>query len=160
MKKDRLIPLYRTFTNWLITVAVGSALLPFVSLVLGGNGVFTGHRGVSDETLMMILLSMLVSAVFSIPALLILFFTHWILNSSTHVWKKHQLVQNCVHLFVALGTFTVLGISFEHHERSLIGALILAYVPTGIIVWNITYWLYKRKKALHKITNNEVLDEL
>ena len=157
MKKTRLIPLYRTFTNWIITVAIGSALLPFVSFIVGGNGFFSGNKVISDETLPMILFSIVISAICSIPALLVLFFAHWILNNSTPVWKNHQLIQNGVHLFVALATFTVMGISFGNNDRNFLWVLVLAYTPTGIITWNLTYWLCKRKKEV-EVINSEVLD--
>lgn len=159
MRKNQSLPLYRTFTNWIISVVIGSLLLPFACFAVGGNNVYTSYKVISDETFGMILFSMVFSAVFSAPALVILFFAHWILNNKTEGLKNHQLIQNGVHIFAALATFIVMGILFGNNDRNFLFAIILAYFPTGIVVWNITYWLYKKKKVLHKI-NSEILDEV
>lgn len=148
MKQTRLIPLYRTFTNWIIIVAIGSILLPVVSQMLGGNSTFSGHTLFDDETLGLILISMIASAIFSIPALVVMFIGHLILNRKVQTPRKHQLIQNSVHLFAALITFGVMKVEMGTNDAGFVIAIAFAYLPVGIVVWNITYLLYKRKKIL------------
>ena len=138
-----VIPLYVTFTNWILTVLAGSLLLPFTSGSYG-EGVIVG-------------VSFILSALCSLPALILLLFIHLVLNKKVKTLQNHQLIQNGFHLLVTVLTFSVLWTKFgSPSERSFFLAIIFTYSPIGFIIWNITYWSYKRKKT----ENTDAIDKV
>lgn len=155
------IPLYRTFTNWLIIVVVGSVFLPFV-----GNLLFSAisefrHIEFDDKLGFIMLISMVCSAICSIPALIIMFVAHLLLNRKGLPFKEHRYYQNLVHLGVSVLTFGVMLmiIGTGKKELNFIGSLAVTYPFVGLVVWNITYMLYKNRQGI-AVVNQEVLDEL
>ena len=143
MKNAGLIPVSVTFVNWVIAIGAGSGLLPIVSLILGGNEIFVPGKFLSAETLGLLLFSIFFSAIFSVPAMLILFFTHLILNRKIATLRNHQLIHNGIHVLVALVIFILLRGEFD---PAFIVAAAISYSLAGLLVWNITYRSYKRKK--------------
>lgn len=156
--KTLKVPVYFTFTNWLIIVIAGSLLCPFVGHLITGQGAFSGRRDSIEDSFEVAALCMLVSAVFSLPALIIMLVTHLMLNRNGVSKKRHMLVQNMVHLGVSLLTFGVIYSLTGFDDIEFLVILILSYVPVGLLVWNITYSLQK-EKATHVVKGADVLDE-
>ena len=106
-------------------------------------------------------ISMICSAICSIPALIIMFVAHLILNRKELPFNEHRFYQNLVHLGVSILTFGVMLMiaGTGKKELNFVGALAVTYPFVGLIVWNITYFLYKNRIAV-KAINAEVLDEV
>ncbi len=162
MRTRKNVPLFYTFTNWLITVVLGSALLPIVASAFGENNELTNKTYFDDDTAGIIVISMIASAVCSLPALVVLFITHLLLNRSEQNMNNHQAIQNVVHIAVSVLTFLVFAINMGMGARDakFLYAIAFTYAPVGLIVWNFTY-LLRRRKAVNPVgSNDEVLDEL
>jgi ABC-type sulfate transport system permease component len=155
------IPLYRTFTNWIIIVVIGSVFLPFIgNLLFSGISEFRRVR-FDEEMLSIMVISMACSALCSIPALIIMFVAHLILNKKEFPFKEHRFYQNLVHLGVSVLTFGVMLmiVGTGKKELNFVGALAVTYPLVGLVVWNITYMIYKNKQSI-VAENQELLDEL
>lgn len=107
------------------------------------------------------LISMVCSALCSIPALIIMFVAHLILNRKELPFNEHRFYQNLVHLGVSVLTFGVMLMiaGTGKKELNFVGALAVTYPFVGLVVWNFTYFLYKNKKTVKEF-NAEVLDEV
>lgn len=157
--KTLKVPIYLTFANWLIIVIIGSLLCPYVGEAITNRG-FAGGSNASEKTLQISLMCMAISAVCSLPALIIMFLTHLFLNKGNVSKKKHMLIQNAVHLGVSVLTFGVLySMSGIGREADFIVILVVSYVPVAIIVWNITYAFQKEKTTQVARSGTDVLDE-
>src|SRR6218665_234018 len=102
--------IYLTFTNWLIIVVLGSLICPYVGEAISDRPFIGGSRQSAEDALGISLMCMLVSAVCSLPALIFMFVAHLLLNKNKVSKMKHQLIQNVVHLGVAVLTFGVMFI--------------------------------------------------
>ncbi len=156
------IPIYITFTNWLIIVVIGSLLCPHIGQALTGEAAFGGSRNSAQELLGVSLICMVASALCSLPALILMFVAHLLLNKKEVSKKRHMLVQNLVHIGVSILTFGVMYLlvtDFGRHSRDVefIGLLMLSYLPVGLIVWAITYGICK-EKDVQIVKNGDVLD--
>lgn len=148
------IPIYFTFVNWLIVVIVGSLLCPlFAELILEHGG------GFNFDSIELIGMCSLLSAIFSLPALIILLVTHVILNRRADSKLSFTLIHNLVHFTVALITFFVIFAAIDFDEGDEILVLICSYVPIAIFIWNLTYY-FRKEQEVGKPKNNEVLDEI
>jgi len=157
--KTLKVPIYLTFTNWLIIVVIGSLLCPYIGELMDGGVIGNSNRA-SEQAMEISLMCMAASAVCSLPALIIMFVVHLLLNREGVSKKKHMLIQNAVHLGVSILTFGVLyGMSGFGREGDLIVVLVASYVPVAIIVWNITYAFQKEKTTEAIKTGADVLDE-
>jgi len=160
MATGKNVPIFYTFTNWIITVIVGSIMLPAFGNLLGGHSDISAKTYFDGDTLGIILISMIVSAVCSLPALIVLFVTHLILNRNQENIRTHQFTQNVVHVVVSVFTFGVFAMYMDtRNDFEFLWSIAVTYPFVGIVVWNITY-LLRRKKAVNQVSNDEVLDEL
>lgn len=160
MTTKKRIPIFYTFTNWIITVILGSLLLPAVGSAIGGNNEFSVKHYFDDDTLGIVLISMVASAVCSLPALIVLFIAHLILNRSQHEINNHQMIQNVVHIGVSFLTFLVFALNMNgSSDKKFLYPIAITYTLVGMIVWNITY-LLRRRRVVEEFSNEEVLDEL
>lgn len=144
MEQLHRIPVYRTFINWILTVITGSILFPIV------NGEY------NSGFLEVIFISMIASSMYSLPAVLVMFFAHILLNKYVKNRRNHQLLQNSVHLFVIIITFGVLACGFGEDTKKLFPAIVIAYSSAGLFIWNMTYWMYGKKKN----ADSDLMDEL
>lgn len=153
MKHTFRIPLYWTFVNWLIVVAIGSLIAPWI-----GEWIDNPHRDSQSMRIDQLTISMFCaffSAISSIPALVIMCVTHLLLNKGNVTKMKHRLIHNGVHLLLAVITFYVVYRLMGKGDEEFIWTIICSYVPLALIVWNLTYFWH----AEGVTTDQQLLDE-
>lgn len=155
MQQATRIPVWRTFLNWIISVIVGSILWPLLT-------VFFDEHTDADDLGLAILLSIMLSAAASFPAMLILLFTNWQLNKQEMPRQQYLGIHTLVHVGVAILTFFVIYLFVnDGFSRDLFPFLLLAvtYTVVGVTTWLITFSIY-RKKQVHRTEQREdILDE-
>lgn len=159
MNAKNKIPIWRNFTNWGITVILGSIVWPIVSLLFKDSSGY--YIEIKEDILGNAFISIIASAICSLPALLILCLTIYFLNKEPIPLAKHQWIQNSIHIVVSIATFGVIGflsdVSLKDIDSEIL-AIPFTYTTIGIITWNITYYLH-RKKVKESIPTDNLLDE-
>lgn len=156
MKRPTKIPVWRTFLNWIIAVLIGSFIWPLLaSLVKEGPNDLEEIGG-------FMVLSVMVSAMFSFPTILLMTLANWILNKQELERKAYQLIHLAIHLFLAMLTFVVLyvfadGLSDSETFQFLLIAC--SYTLAGICTWAVTFAIYRRKAKAPSPYSSEILDE-
>lgn len=122
--------------NWLLTIIIGSIssfLLIFLHIVI-----FEGSMPGSDAFIF-IFYFMLLSALFSIPAILILKGTsNIILNKEIPKRNKIRLIHTA-HIMYSLITFLIIIVAFEVNELFIFIFFIymfITYTSIGVYLWN------------------------
>jgi hypothetical protein len=156
MKQVMHIPIWRTFLNWVIALVIGSILWPLIA------GIFENGPKQFEEMGGVMLISMILGGLTSLPAMLLLLLTNWQLNkhelSSGSYIRTHILV----HILVAILTFFVIYLFVSRDiGRSMFLYIVLAssYILTGIGTWSVTFMIYKRKALEKPERRDDILDE-
>jgi len=156
MKPSLNIPLYRTFLNWIIAVITGSILWPMVYWLFD-------HKEIRvDDAGGIMLISMVLSGLFSLPAMLIMLFAGWQLNKQQLIPSAYVRIHVAIHLMVALLTFFII---YVFVNRGLgndgFGFIVLAatYTIVGLTTWSTTFWMYKKKLKYGHFQQTELLDD-
>lgn len=157
MKQITHIPVWRTFLNWIISVIAGSILWPVIM------SMFKDGPGHIDEVGNIILISAVVAALTSLPAMLILLFTTWQLNKQEMSRKQYINIHMLVHVVVAFLTFFVIYL-FASRDigREFFPFLVLGvtYTVVGITTWAVTFAIYRKKQVHRTELREDILDEL
>lgn len=137
------VPLWRIFMNWFIAVIVGSILWPAACLLFKD----APYHHPNDVPGIMVI-SAVLSALISIPAIGLLLLTTHLLNTSNVEKPRYQMIHMAVHLFLALLTFAVMFPFGNIPPGEVIFYLILAfsYTLAGCVSWLITFVIYDRKR--------------
>lgn len=149
------IPLYRTFLNWIIAVLLGSILWPMVYWVFDRSEIRLGDVGG------IVLISMILSGLSSLPALAILLVTSWQLNKRDMIRAAYVRVHAAIHLLVALLTFLIIYVfSNDGFGGEALVYLVIAatYTAVGLTTWSITFLIYKKKAKRIPMQPTELLD--
>lgn len=149
------IPLWRIFMNWFIAIIVGSILWPAISLLFKDAPYY--HP---DDVPGIMVISAILSALISIPAIGLLMLTTHLLNTNKVAKSRYQLIHTTTHIFLALLTFTVLFPFGNIPSGEVIFYLILAfsYTLAGCVSWFITFTIYDRKRKEIPLGSEDILD--
>lgn len=118
------IPIWRTLVNWIAVVLLGSIISP---ALLGGFA-----PGI-------ILLFLLFSSVFSLPALIIFVFVNMSMNKQQLPVARRRLNQALIHFGVSVLTFLVILFAFDFDELDFMLPVAATYTILGQIAWWITF---------------------
>ena len=155
MKPSVVIPPWRILTNWMISAIVGTLLWPPVALIIS---LAFGNRDAPGEGIaVLFLLVLVVSAACSLPALIVLFFSHVMLNSRGVSLKKHRQIHMTIHLIVSVLTFVVLFLWMGERDDDLnvvYVVLPLTYTAVGLFVEYRTYRRYEKQVSENDISHN------
>lgn len=124
----------RLFTYWISTVILGSILAPILLSI--GFGSIDGLFGV-------MLLSMIVSMITSLPAIIVFYLVLNYQNDNNIPHKQKQRTLMWTHLACGAATFTVLGLMTGSFEV-LPAVLVFFCTYTGI---GMLFWYYEFKKG-------------
>lgn len=156
MNSSFYIPLYRTFLNWIISVILGSILWPCFYWFFDRTEIHFDDAGG------IMLISMILSGLSSLPALLILLFVSWKLNKRDLVPNAYLQIHVVSHLLVALLTFFVIYVFVNDGiGNDGLGYLVVAatYTIVGLTTWFVTFSIYKRKAKYADLQQTELLDD-
>jgi hypothetical protein len=156
MKQATRIPVWRTFLNWIIAVVAGSILWPIImSLFRNGPKELDAVGG-------FMLISAVVSALTSLPAMLILLFANWQMNKQEMPRSRYRGIHILIHMGVAILTFCVIYYFAEPSKREFFPFLVLAatYTVVGITTWAITFRIYRNKQVNRTDLREDILDEI
>jgi len=140
MKNAVKIPAWRILTNWLITVVVGSIIWPVLAAIMSSSD--------GQELITVIFISMVLSATFSIPATLILYFTNLALNDNGSDVTVHRRVHMLVHALVGVATFAVLFFAIGVNELETADFFLsipFVYIATGLVTSFFSYRMYSKE---------------
>lgn len=156
MELTLYIPLYRTFLNWIISVILGSVLWPCIYWFFDRTEVHLDDAGG------IVLISIIISGLFSLPAMLILLFASWKLNKQYLIPKVYVQIHVAAHLLVALLTFFVIYVltTTGIGSKGLIYLVVAStYTAVGLTTWFVTFSIYKRKAKDVYLQQTELLDD-
>jgi hypothetical protein len=146
------IPVWRSFVNWIAVVILGSCIAPSLLKAHATPASWT-----DGET---VLGFMAVSAVFSLPALLVFILSNWAMNKRRLRISTYRGRQFLIHLGISVMTFGVIGISGdEFDDMDFTIKTGLTYTILGQLAWWITF-LSHRKKEQKPVAREELLDDL
>lgn len=153
------IPLWRTFLNWIIAVLAGSFFWPlFTQFFEGMGGDFNDIDGIAG----IMLISAILSAMTSLPAMLLLLLTNWLLNRKQLIRAAYLRIHIAVHLLVAILTFLVIyvfvGEGLGRKDGFAFVMIAITYTLAGLTTWSITFTIY-RKREKEGIHHDDLLDE-
>lgn len=155
MNKTYKIPAYFTIINWLIAVVLGSLLIPVTSSFSRKNFI-----SFNEKYLETALGFAAVSAVLSIPAILLLLISNIILNRRELPKVKYLLIQNAVHVGVTILTFAIISLLLESRSDFVfILPVAITYFFAGTIAWGISAVIFKEKLGSNLSDNTELIDE-
>ena len=142
MSNRLYIPIRVTILNWFITVLVGS----FVYVIL--DSYFTK----SGESLYQIAqISGFVatfSGLYSLPALTVMILVNWWLNKRQKSPRDYQVIHTIVQLLVVIASFSWLiwgNSEVTYIDLIYLLPLFLSFTCVTLIVWAITFSLYRPK---------------
>jgi hypothetical protein len=156
MKQTIRIPVWRTFLNWIIAIVAGSILWPIImSLFKNGPKELEEIGGI-------VLISAVLSALTSLPAMLILVFANWQLNKQEMPRSRYHGIHILIHIAVALLTFCVIYYFSGPLGREFFPFVVLAgtYTVAGITTWAITFRIYRNKQVKRTDLREDILDEI
>lgn len=156
MKTTARIPMWRTLVNWIITVITGSILWPVLGvLVEGRSAVAIGEAGP------VMLISMVLSALCSIPALILLLVINGILNKQEVTLVRYKTIHHAIHFFLGILTFFVIMVfaGLSNPEYELLSLLGLVYIAVGMLCWEFVFQRARRAVKETPKEDNDLLDE-
>ncbi|MDH4473966.1 MAG: hypothetical protein QE487_15270 [Fluviicola sp.] len=157
MKLPTKIPVWRTFLNWIIAVLIGSFIWPLLA------SMFKGGPDDLEEAGALMLISVMISGMTSLPTILLMTLANWILNKRELERKAYQLIHLAIHLFLAMLTFFVLYVFADHLSGTETFQFLLiafSYTLAGICTWAVTFAIYRRKALAPSPYSSEILDEI
>lgn len=155
MSRTYKIPAYFTFVNWAIAVVLGSLFIPITSS-------FNSRSIISfnEEYMETVGAFAAVSAILSLPAIIILLISNIILNKQELPKTKFLLIQNGVHLGVTILTFGIIGSLLESRsDFEFVVPIALTYFIAGTIAWGISAVIFKESQTTSISDSNELIDE-
>ena len=149
------VPLWRIFLNWFIAIIAGSILWPLISAMFKG-----GPADDLEEIGGLMLISVVMSGLTSLPAILLLLLTTWRLNVQELSKSTYRKIHMAIHLLLALLTFAIMFPFAELSDKEAFIYLILAfsYTLSGIISWAVTFRIYAAKSRGIPMSSEELLD--
>lgn len=157
MKQPTHIPLWRTFLNWIIAVVIGSITWPLLAAMFED-----GPNDLEEVTGFMVI-SAIMSAMTSIPTILLMTLANWLLNRRQLERGAYQLLHIAIHLFLAILTFLVLFVFAGHLSKTETFQFVLiafSYTLAGVCAWSVTFAIYRRKAKAPSPYAEEILDEI
>jgi len=145
------IPAWRIFTNWIIAVLTGSIVWPLVT------SLSTGELQM-DKYAPVIVLSMVFSALCSLPAIIILLIAHIVLNNRNVSLKDHRRIHTTIHLLAGVLTFTVIYLIFAKNESAVVVwtlVIPLTYMAAGFTTAMVTYRIYEKRQQQLMLENQD-----
>ena len=145
------IPVWRSFVNWIAVVILGSIIAPALLKTEASPPGWTDLETVLGF--------MVVSAVCSLPALLVFILANWAMNRSSLRIPVYRGWQFLIHLFVSAATFLAIGFSDDFDDPDFILKTGLTYTILGQLAWWITF-LSHRKTLQKPASREELLDDV
>lgn len=142
MSNQLFIPIRITILNWFITVLVGS----FIYAIL--DTYFTKSDGNLYQIAQYAGLVATFTGLYSLPALLVMILANWRLNKRNVSPKKYQVIYTIVQLLVVVFSFSwlILGNSdVTYVDLIYLLPLFLTFTCVTLIVWTITFSIYRSK---------------
>jgi hypothetical protein len=158
MKQAFHIPVWRTILNWAIALVIGSILWPCMASLFKG-----GPSGRIDELGGIMLISAVLGGLTSLPAMLLLTLTNWLLNRNKLASGPWIRIHILVHIVIGMLTFLVIyayNNSFSGREFFAFLVLGVTYILAGIGTWSVTFMIYKRRLVTKPERREDILDEL
>jgi hypothetical protein len=134
-----------TTSNWLKSVALGSALLPVICFL---PDLEEFDWGMVFIYFWIFIPSFFLSLISSLPAFLVFLFAGYLLNRRKLPFAKYVLLQNAVHLLVAVTTFAIADYFelIDSDIRRLLWQISITYTVSGLFIWNKMYYrIYKNE---------------
>ena len=133
------IPAWRVLTNWLIAVSTGSIIVPLL-------GSYDDRQAEPKIFFLAVMVAAVLSAVCSLPALIVLLVAHVRLNRKDITLQYHRRIHGVIHLLAGLFTFLVLFVltvaTDDKPLRPALFAIPITYMATGFTAAFVTYSIY------------------